>query len=76
MNNILKSWKTTVLGAASLIISALVAFGVFSPEDSVGANQIIVSMVENIGSLITAIVGIIAMFTRDNDVSSETAGAK
>ena len=76
MESIFKSWKTTILGAASLIISALVAFGVFSPEDSVGANQIIISMVENIGALITAIVGVIALFTRDNDVTSEVAGAK
>ena len=73
---ILKSWKTTVLGAVSLIVSGLVAFGVFSPTDGVDANQIVVSMVENVGALITGILGVIALFARDNDVSSESAGAK
>ena len=70
------SWETTVLGIGSLLVSSLVFFGVFSPEDSEAANQAIIGMVEAIGAVITFIVGVIGIRARDNNVSSESANAK
>lgn len=74
--NFKSSWKTSIAGAASLIIGALVAFGIFTPDDAATANEALTSMIENVGALIFAIGGIIGLFARDNDVTSESAGAK
>lgn len=74
--NFSKSWKTTVAGATSLIVAGLVAFGVFTPEDAATANEAVTSMIENIGAIILTIGGVIGLFARDNDVTSEKAGAK
>lgn len=70
------SWKTTALGILTLGVSVLVAMGVFTPEEAATANEALVGMVENIFAVIGTITGFIAMFSRDNNVSSEKAGAK
>lgn len=71
-----KSWKTSVLGIAALIASGLVLAGVFTPEDAELAKTAVAGMVEHLTALILGITGLIGLFTRDNDVSSESAGAK
>jgi hypothetical protein len=70
------SWKTSVIGVTALVVSGLVFIGTFTPEDATAANAAITSLVENVASSIVAIVGLIGLFARDNNVSSERAGAE
>lgn len=73
--NFAKSWKTTITGVASFAIGGLVAFGVFSPDDAAVANTSVVNMIEQVSALIFTITGVIGLFSRDNDVTSEESGA-
>jgi hypothetical protein len=61
----MKSWKTTLAGA----IAALAAYLAKDASLSPAAH----SIAEVVGYIATASIG---FFARDNNVSSETAGAK
>jgi len=71
----LKNWKTTVVGIVPLLISVLALTGVIqiTPEDATGAvNGTFDAVIE----LLLAAVGLMGLFGRDADKSSEESGAK
>ncbi len=70
-----KSWKTTVLGAASVALSFLVLIGQLSAEDQAPAASFIDAIVTHAESILLAVTGLIGLFARDNDVTSEESGA-
>lgn len=63
-----KSWKTTLLGVLALL-GAVAAAGtaVFDADPNT---------VPNVNELLAAFTGLGLMYARDNNVSSEQAGAK
>jgi len=70
----LKSWKTTVLGFVPIILSLLLMLGVITVEDqqavATSVNQAFDSAsggVDNILALISAVVGLIGIFSKDGD---------
>lgn len=71
-----KSWKTTVVGIIALVVSALLMFGIIDTEqaDVLKENSNIIA--DNIEAIILAVVGVIGLFARDNDKTSEDVGAK
>ena len=64
----LSSWKTTLVGVLTLL--ATIIFGAKALMDNDPTT--IIDLPEVIG----AIMGIVALFSRDNDKTSEEAGAK
>jgi len=74
LSNSLKSWKTTVLGFVPIILSLLLMLGVITVEDQQvvadSVNQAFDSAsggVDNILALISAVVGLIGVFSKDGD---------
>lgn len=70
----LKSWKTTVLGFVPIILSLLLMLGVINVEDQEVVNQSVNQAfdsasggVDNILALISAVVGLIGVFSKDGD---------
>ena len=70
----MKSWKTTVLGFVPIILSLLLMLGVITVEDQQvvadSVNQAFDSAsggVDNILALISAVVGLIGVFSKDGD---------
>lgn len=78
----LKSWKTTLSGIVPIIISLLVATGVIDADPQAvndGVGTVIdtgVSTLENIIALIAASVGVIGLFSKDGDKTSEEVFTK
>lgn len=64
----MKSWKTTVLGILTIIIAVATA-GKLALTGGIGA-------VDFAGVIPAVMAGVGLIFARDNDVSSEQAGAK
>jgi len=74
LSSSLKSWKTTVLGFVPIILSLLLMLGVITVEDQQvvadSVNQAFDSAsggVDNILALISAVVGLIGVFSKDGD---------
>ena len=74
LSNSLKSWKTTVLGFVPIILSLLLMLGVITVEDQqVVADSVNKAFdsasggVDNILALISAVVGLIGVFSKDGD---------
>lgn len=77
MNNLkesFKSWKTTLLGFVPIILSLLIMLGVINVEDQQaiqeGVNQIALHAeggLDNIVALLSAVVGLIGIFSKDGD---------
>jgi hypothetical protein len=74
LSNSLKSWKTTVLGFVPIILSLLLMLGVITVDDQQvvtdSVNQAFDSAsggVDNILALISAVVGLIGVFSKDGD---------
>ena len=77
MNNLkesFKSWKTTLLGFVPIILSLLIMLGVINVEDQAaiqqGVNDIALSAesgLDNIIALISGVVGLIGVFSKDGD---------
>ena len=74
LSSSLKSWKTTVLGFVPIILSLLLMLGVITVDDqqvvSDSVNQAFDSAsggVDNILALISAVVGLIGVFSKDGD---------
>ena len=74
LSNSLKSWKTTVLGFVPIILSLLLMLGVITVDDqqvvSQSVNEAFDSAsggVDNILALISAVVGLIGVFSKDGD---------
>ena len=77
MNNLkesFKSWKTTLLGFVPIILSLLIMLGVVKVDDQAavkeGVNQIVANAeggLDNIVALISAVVGLIGIFSKDGD---------
>lgn len=77
MNNLkesFKSWKTTLLGFVPIILSLLIMLGVINVEDQAaiqeGVNQIASnaeSGLDNVIALISGVVGLIGIFSKDGD---------
>ena len=77
MNNLkesFKSWKTTLLGFIPIILSLLIMLGVIKVDDQAavqeGVNQIVANAeggLDNIVALISAVVGLIGIFSKDGD---------
>jgi len=70
----LKSWKTTVLGIVPIILSLLIMLGVISVGDQAvvteSVNQVFDNAsggVDNVLALISAVVGLIGVFSKDGD---------
>ena len=57
-----QEWRTTLTGAITLIIGALVAFGVLTPEQQTELATQTTSLGEVVGGAIMAISGIINVF--------------
>lgn len=73
--SIIKNWKTSILGLIPLVAALLGALGVveFTPEQ---AQEAVGNAFDGIIEMILAIVGLIALFSRDADKSSEDSGVK
>lgn len=77
MNNLkesFKSWKTTLLGFIPIILSLLIMLGVINVEDQAviqqGVDQVVANAeggLDNIVALISAVVGLIGVFSKDSD---------
>jgi len=77
MNNLkesFKSWKTTLLGFIPIILSLLIMLGVINVEDQAviqqGVDQVVANAeggLDNIVALISAVVGLIGVFSKDGD---------
>jgi len=74
LSSSLKSWKTTVLGFVPIILSLLLMLGVITVDDQQvvtdSVNQAFDSAsggVDNILALISAVVGLIGVFSKDGD---------
>ena len=77
MNNLKQSflsWKTTLLGFIPIILSLLIMLGVIDVEDQAtiqeGVNQVVSNAeggLDNIIALISAVVGLIGVFSKDGD---------
>ena len=68
------SWKTTLLGFIPIILSLLIMLGVVKVEDQAavqeGVNQIVNNAeggVDNILALISGVVGLIGIFSKEGD---------
>lgn len=57
-----KNWKTTALGVISIIVSALVLFGVVPADQQPDLSGNAVSIVDAISAIIIAASGIINIF--------------
>lgn len=62
----LTSWKTTIIGAATLIISLLVLFNVITPERQEDAIGGVTNLWEGIIQVLAAISGLILIFSHDS----------
>ncbi len=74
LGNSLKSWKTTVLGFVPIILSLLLMLGVITVDDQQVVTQSVNEAfdsasggVDNILALISAVVGLIGVFSKDGD---------
>lgn len=74
LSSSLKSWKTTVLGFVPIILSLLIMLGVITVEDKQivtdSVNQAFDSAsggLDNVMALISAVVGLIGVFSKDGD---------
>ena len=70
----IKSWKTTVLGFVPIILSLLLMLGVITVDDQQVVTQSVNEAfdsasggVDNILALISAVVGLIGVFSKDGD---------
>ena len=61
----LKAWKTTALGVITIILSGLVLFGVFTPEQSADVTTHGITIFDALIAIVVAISGIINMFRAD-----------
>jgi hypothetical protein len=74
----MKSWKTTALGALKLVIvlaGALVAFWDGDPETQPDVEHVVNTLFATF-AIFSGVSAGQAALTRDNDVTSEDAGAK
>lgn len=71
----LRNWKTTVLGLVPLIAALLGGLGVvsFTPDEAV---QAVGEAFDGIISLILGVIGLIGLFSRDADKSSQDSGIR
>lgn len=57
-----QEWKTTILGVVALGFSALVFFGVVTPEQQAEASQHVTSLGEAVSAIVIAVSGLINVF--------------
>ena len=72
MNDFIKrmtSWKTTVLGIVTAIISILVISGVLDPENN--GVEVVSSFWDGAVQVLAAVSGLILLFSKDSDVEIE-----
>lgn len=71
----LRNWKTTVIGLVPLVASLLSALGVvqFTPEE---ATEAVGGAFEGIIAAILGVIGLIGLFSRDADKSSQDSGIR
>jgi L-lactate permease len=74
LSSSLKSWKTTVLGFVPIILSLLIMLGVITVEDQQTVNESVNQAfdsasggLDNVMALISAVVGLIGVFSKDGD---------
>jgi hypothetical protein len=63
--------KKTIIGVVAAVLGVLVALGIFTPEQSEVAQQGVVGLLENVGGVILAVVGIWGIFTGGKDAAAE-----
>ena len=63
----LTSWKTTIVGAATLIIAVLVFFKVVQPENQGEAVAGISNFWDGIVQVMASVSGLILIFSKDSD---------
>ena len=61
----LKAIKTTILGVVTILISVLVMFGVFTPEESTEAAAHSITILDALIAIIVAASGVINMIRAD-----------
>lgn len=77
ISDILKNWKTSVLGVLPLILAVLVGFGVITVEQQqavIDGTTVVfdgaASAADEVIAVIAAIVGVIGLFSKDGDKDS------
>lgn len=61
-NTIFKNWKTSIAGLITIIVSTLVLFGVFTPEQSTDFSGHANSIINAVALVVSDIAGIILIF--------------
>jgi hypothetical protein len=61
----LTSWKTTIIGVATLLIALLVMFGVIKTENQAGAVEHIGTFWDSLVQILASISGLILIFSHD-----------
>lgn len=64
---LLKSWKTTAAGVATIIMLLLTNFGVIEPDAQNEAITLIDSIIENIDALVYSLAAVVLLFSKDGD---------
>lgn len=62
-----ESLRRTILGVVSAILSVLMFTGLLSPEQVDSANEGVVSLLENGGGVVTALIALWGIFTNGSD---------
>lgn len=61
----LTSWKTTVIGVATALVSILVFFGVLEPEND--GVELVSTFWDGALQVLSAIAGFVLIFSKDSD---------
>jgi hypothetical protein len=61
----LTSWKTSIIGGATLVLSMLVLFGVIEPEKQADGVASVTSLWDSIVQVLAAISGLVLLFSHD-----------
>lgn len=57
-----QEWKTSILGAVTIVVSGLVLFGIIGADEQAAIGQHTVNLLDAVGVAVVAISGLINVF--------------